>query len=905
LLLASAHPWAAAGQGHPRPLDHDDFERWRAIREETISPDGRWAAYVLSGRNGSRLRLQALPAGVSLELPRGHQPHFTQDGRFVVATVDAAGGTVGSRAPDTLAVVDLERLAADPSAAAQAVERVAGLLSVQVSERGRSTIAYRLGLSGPEGVLVVRTLGPAAERRVRDVSEYRLSADGERVWYVRDDQRGSEDGVYRMEAGTGASTPLMVQEGMYTGLAVSRDAARAAFLFAPSSSAAPAWRLHAVLDDRVRAVVSDGAPELTPGWRVRRDAPLHFSDSGTRLFFGTVPPSPPPADADADQGVTVDVWSWTDPYLQPMQLARAEADRERTYTAVARLDGGAVVQLEQPGGPDLVQPRSGDELQLLALTDEPYRQLLSWDARYTDAYLVDVETGIKQRIIEKLRGNATLSPTGRWVTWWDGAQRAWQAMDAATGSVTSLTAGIPVPVHDEQHDRPGPADPYGLAGWTEGDAHALVYDNFDLWRVDPRGQEPAVSVTRGVGRREAVRLRLAAPVPFGVITDERLLLAAVDVETHDAGFWAAPMDGSGEPHALLMSPHRFGVPLVAASADRVLLTRESFSEYPDLWVASADLKGLARVTDVNPQQTEFAWGTEELVSWTSADGTPLKGILYKPQGFDPAKKYPLIVHLYERATDAFHEYHDPAPGSASINRSFYVSRGYLVFAPDIVYRVGDPGQSVEDAVIPGVRALIASGIVDPERVGVQGHSWGGWEAAHLVTRTNLFKAAIAGAPVANMTSAYGGVRWGSGMSRMFQYESEQSRIGTTLWETPERYIENSPLFGADRVATPLLLLHNDEDSAVPFEQGIELFSALRRLGKPAWMVNYNGELHGIRRAANRRDWAIRMQQFFDHYLLGEAAPVWMVQGIPAAEKGRTLGLELTEEPKPATDGEAR
>jgi dipeptidyl aminopeptidase/acylaminoacyl peptidase len=458
-------------------------------------------------------------------------------------------------------------------------------------------------------------------------------------------------------------------------------------------------------------------------------------------------------------------------------------------------------------------------------------------------------------------------------------------------------------VHDEQHDRPGPAEPYGWAGWTAGDAHALVYDRFDLWRVDPRGLEPPVSVTRGAGRREGVRLRLAAPASGGVVNAEpRLLLAATDLGTRAAGFWAARLEGAEDPRELLMSPHRFGAPMVAASAHRVLLTRESFSEYPDLWVGGGDLQGLSRVTDVNPQQTEFAWGTEELVSWTSADGATLQGILYKPQGFDPAQRYPLLVHLYERATDAFHQYHDPAPGSASINRSFYVSRGYLVFAPDIVYRVGEPGASVEDAVIPGVQALIAAGLVDPDRVGIQGHSWGGWEAAHLVTRTDLFKAAIAGAPVANMTSAYGGVRWGSGMSRMFQYESEQSRIGATLWETPERYIENSPLFGADRVRTPLLMLHNDEDTAVPFEQGIELFSALRRLGKPAWMVNYNGELHGIRRAANRRDWAIRMQQFFDHYLLGEPAPAWMVQGIPAREKGRTLGLELPEAPQPTTDG---
>ena len=228
-----------------------------------------------------------------------------------------------------------------------------------------------------------------------------------------------------------------------------------------------------------------------------------------------------------------------------------------------------------------------------------------------------------------------------------------------------------------------------------------------------------------------------------------------------------------------------------------------------------------------------------------------------------------------------------------IRPTFYASRGYLVFIPDVVYRTGYPGQSAYDAVVPGVLHLIAQGYVDPDRIGVQGHSWGGYQIAYLVTRTNLFRAAAAGAPVANMTSAYGGIRWESGMSRMFQYERTQSRIGATLWEAPLKYIDNSPLFALDRVETPLLILHNDHDGAVPWYQGIELFVGLRRLDKPAWLINYNGEPHWPSSTyAKRRDWNIRLQQFFDYFLLGAPAPVWLAEGIPATEKGRTSGLEL-------------
>jgi dipeptidyl aminopeptidase/acylaminoacyl peptidase len=271
--------------------------------------------------------------------------------------------------------------------------------------------------------------------------------------------------------------------------------------------------------------------------------------------------------------------------------------------------------------------------------------------------------------------------------------------------------------------------------------------------------------------------------------------------------------------------------------------------------------------------------------------------LYKPEGFTPEKKYPMMVYFYERSSDGLHGHHAPAPHRSVINRSFYTSRGYLVFVPDIPYKIGYPGESAMNSVMPGVTQLISKGFVDEDNIGVQGHSWGGYQIAYMVTKTNLFKAAEAGAPVANMISAYGGVRWGSGLSRMFQYERTQSRIGGSLWEYPLRYISNSPIFEADKIETPLLIMHNDMDGAVPWYQGIELFAALRRLDKPVWLVNYNGEPHWPTKYQNKVDWTIRMQQFFDHYLKGEPAPEWIEVGIPALKKETTLGLE----PIPNTD----
>lgn len=350
-----------------------------------------------------------------------------------------------------------------------------------------------------------------------------------------------------------------------------------------------------------------------------------------------------------------------------------------------------------------------------------------------------------------------------------------------------------------------------------------------------------------------------------------------------------------------MLPESVGKIDKARESDRVIFTRSTFQMCPDLWHSDMDFKKIHRLSDMNPQQEDFAWGTTELVRWKSKDDQKLDGLLYKPDGFDPSKKYPLMVYFYERNSDNLHRYYAPAAGRSIINFSFYVSRGYVVFVPDIPYTTGEPGQSAANAILPGVESLVGQGFVDEEKIGMQGHSWGGYQTAYLVTQTDMFACAESGAPVSNMTSAYGGIRWGSGMSRMFQYERTQSRIGEDLWAARDKYIRNSPVFYADKINTPLLILHNDKDGAVPWYQGIELFVALRRLEKPAWMLNYNGNPHWVMGQRNRRDFAIRMQQFFDHYLMNAPEPEWMALGVPAVNKGEELGLELLEPLKPETE----
>ena len=936
----------------PRPaLDHEDTYRWNTIRSPRISADGAWAAWVVEPWDGDPELVVSRTDGTASRRVRGRGPVFTRDSRHVAYTVpppqaevDALRreGKSGDELPgDSLGVLSLAAIAASPDGA-QGEFTAGPIESFQVPEDGGAWIAYHLsenpaeaadgdageteggetGAGGEEAgeaeeaeeertpeyekrhekdagtPLVLRHLDTGEEFSFPDAVSYRAADSGTALAYAASTDEEGGDGIHWIDAATGTATPVMEGEGHYRQIAFDEAGGSLAFVSdaAEWEREQPAFSLYRADAGAAAVLVAATATAGVPaGWWVSEHGQVSFSDDAGRLFFGTAPrPEPEPDEAPLERDeVRLDVWNWKDPYLQPMQLVRLDDERERSYLAVALRGDDGVVQLGAPDVPDVARTRDGGSDFLLGTTDVRYRQELSWDGTYRDAYAVDARTGERRKVAERVRGGrgVGLSPGGAYAYWWDDGDRDWKAapIDGSAGAV-SLTAGIPQAFHDELNDRPQGPSPYGGAQWIEGDAALIVHDRYDAWRVDPAGAEPPVRLT--AGRAGRVRHQLVRTDDEPALAEGGLLFSTFDERTKAGGYARGTTDGAGGVTGLVSGPFRFRFQAEAEDADQLLWTRESFGTFPDLWTGGADFEAKRKLSHANPQQAEYAWGTAELMDWTSNDGERLEGILITPEGFDPSRRYPLMVYFYERMSDGLHDYRAPTPGGSSVAFSFYASRGYVVFVPDIPYEVGYPGESALDAVVPGVLELLGRGFVDPARIGVQGHSWGGYQIAYMVTKTNLFAAAEAGAPVSNMTSAYGGIRWQTGMSRMFQYERTQSRIGGTLWDERDRYIHNSPLFFADKVRTPLLMMHNDEDGAVPWYQGIELFVALRRLQKPVFMLNYNGEAHGLRRQANQEDWAVRMQQFFDHYLLDAPPPRWMAEGVPAVDKGRDLGLEL-------------
>ncbi|MDG2184734.1 MAG: prolyl oligopeptidase family serine peptidase [Mariniblastus sp.] len=762
--------------------------------------------------------------------------------------------------------------------------------------------------------LVLYNLKTGVEQRFPNVVSFEFSKPGNLlVFSTSTKERPAEDGAWVMDLNRGTVLQVAAGLGDYRGLAINDKGNEFAFLTNRDDYSAkqPAWSLYhwRTGQKEAKPIATSESPSIVANWGISSNGSPMFSEDGRRLYFNTAPLPTAEEDENDEPQAKLDLWHWQDPQLQPQQLLRAEQERNRSYRAVYDLKAKKITQLATPQIPQVaVDPRSKAN-QVVGTSQEKYRKLMSWDIPgYQDTYLIDLKSGEAKPVLEKARSGGKLSPAGKFITWWDTDQRAWFAVPTAKqkddNKPVQISAGIKHALYNVLHDTPSDPRPYGMAGWLDDDQAVLVYDRYDIWQLDPTGQQPPICLTKGEGRAASKRYRYVQldPLQRSIDPQQPMILSMFDEGSKASGYTKRTPAPAEELTQLLALEESVGGLKKAKDSDAVIMTRSTFRRSPDLWYSHLGMKSISRISRINPQQMEYRWGTAELVHWDSADGGPLDGILYKPDGFDPSKKYPMLVYFYERSSDKLHSYYAPAAGRSIINFSFYVSRGYLLFVPDIPYKTGFPGKSAADAILPGVTSLVKQGFVDEDRIGMQGHSWGGYQTAFLVTQTDMFACAESGAPVSNMTSAYGGIRWSSGMSRMFQYERTQSRIGATLWEDREKYILNSPLFQADKINTPLLILHNDEDGAVPWYQGIELFVALRRLEKPAWLLNYNQQPHWVMKEENRRDFARRMQQFFDHYLMDAPMPVWMAKGIPAVDKGKEFGFESSEPEKIATEG---
>jgi dipeptidyl aminopeptidase/acylaminoacyl peptidase len=917
-------------------IDNNAYDGWKSLSAQIISDDGKWVTYNLNPQQGDGwLYIYNVSTSKIDSVARGGKAVFSPDTRFLVYQIipsydETRQAKKKKLKDDKMPKNNLEiRLLSNGE-----ILTIPKVKSFSVAEKNSNWMAYLLekksvdsknaklpadtSKTSPTAVKKPKTADPKGselviynpvlkkEFRFPDVTEYFLAKDGKSISFLQSIPDTTKIENLKLSVfDTLKETPILIFEGKGSVMKLSADRTGTAVSFVYSSDTAKTKVYDLWLSrnfSKATKIVDQSNNSLPHGWAPGENGNISFSDDGTRLFFGTAqkPVKQPEDTLLEEEKFKLDIWSWNDDILQPMQKKQLETENKRSFMAVYHLNSNKMFQLADTVIPNVRTFQKGNNLLALGSSDLKYRKSSSWDGgSSSDYYLININTGIKTQILEKCNSRATLSPSCKYLIYWDVIEKGWISMALPDGVKKNVTTAIKVPLYNELNDMPDDPSPHGIAGYMDDEKHVLIYDRYDIWSVDLSGIESPVNITNSFGRNNNLRLRYIKPDQDEDFINRKdiIYLSAFNYGTKESGFYSLKQAKTSEPSVILMEKASFPSGfLKAKKADMIIWQKGTFKESPELYVSNLKFESAKKISVTNPQQSNYNWGTSELVEWMSFDREKLQGLLYKPENFDPSKKYPMIAYFYERSSDELYNYIAPVPSASRINIPTAISNGYLVFVPDISYKTGYPGQSCYNAVVSGTYALLDRyRFINKDKLGLDGQSWGGYQIAWLVTQTDLFACAYAGAVVANMTSAYGGIRWESGMSRMFQYEHTQSRIGGTLWEKPVQYIENSPIFFVPKINTPLLLMHNDADGAVPWYQGIEFITALRRLDKPAWMLSYNDEAHNLVKRPNRKDISIRKLQFFDHYLKDAPMPYWMKNGISQTEKGKNNGYELVND----------
>lgn len=580
----------------------------------------------------------------------------------------------------------------------------------------------------------------------------------------------------------------------------------------------------------------------------------------------------------------VDVWHYRDERIIPMQRLQKQRDLRRSYLSVWHIDEARFVRL----GTDLMErvtPLEGQE-HAVETDRSPYIFDNMFDRTRNDIYLIDVGTGEREKVIEGTQYFYGGSATGRYLLYF--ADDHFWTYDITAGARTNITADIPSSFVNDEYDTPvrQQKPPFGFAGWEKSDEGLLLYDKYDMWGVHPNGSRP-INWSRGIGADQEIRHRWARVDREQDFIDieQPFYISLYGRWTKQYGF--ARMRPGAPPERLVFSDKNIGRLMRAEDADVYAFLVQGFDDSPDYFVGGPDLSDARQMTETNPFQADYAWGRSELIDYQNSRGQRLQGALFYPANYEEGRQYPMIVYVYEQLAQMVHSYAIPSERSP-YNASVFTAEGYFVLEPDIVYVDRDPGPSAVDCVTAAVEKVLESGVVDRDRIGLVGHSWGGYEATFIPTQTDLFATSIAGAAITNMFSFFGAIHWNIGMPEPQHFETGQARMEVPHWQDMEAYARNSSTAFVHQLNTPMLLYFGDNDGTVDFRQGVEMYNYARRAGKFLVMLVYADEGHSNRQKKNQVDYHRRILEWFGHFLKGEEAPRWISEGVTVIDRDKEL-----------------
>jgi dipeptidyl aminopeptidase/acylaminoacyl peptidase len=898
-----------------RPLQVTDIMKFRQIVQPQLSDNGLWLAYsAMPDRGDSTFYVQSIAGDVTYETNFGSMGVFSADGKYIAITVvpdllstEKADKKQKEKLKNSLEIIELassKRMtyknvkSFDLSDEHGYLAFLSGNIKTDEDDKEKDSAKAveetddEVKLFNEKRInsnLTLVNLMNFDEQQIDNVDSFAFSPKKATLVYSVSSEQGEKNALKVIDLNEAKTTTIIAQAlASFNNFSWNEAGTKLAFTQGDFSEKTmirqhdlKIWQqkrnnVHTVKMTNKQMFVSD---TNTLGW----------SKDDERLFFGVkvvmaipqkIETKPETQDdlynlEKITEGRNLQIWHGNDALIKTNEKKQLDDDKKQFFTAVYHVDSKDFIQLANS---EIINVEATDnEHAAIASSDLKYRKLRTWEGFFSDFYIVDLDSGKKSLIAEKLMtSNAvSLSESGRYAAYYKD-ENIW-LFDRRKDNNTNLTQNLTVSFANEDHDRPDKAGGYGIAGWLEDDEGVLVYDKYDVWLLALDGKNNQC-LTCDTGRPNTLQFRIKVlDEEQTYFTDkQRLLLSSYNHEFKNFGFYEFDLQ-SKKLTKLLEDNKKYTFIGKAKNSEKLLYSREDFNEFPDLWVSDLNPANGKKLSNVNPQKEDFLWGEPELIEWQSTMGKKLQGVLIKPANYIEGVQYPVVVYYYRLFSQRMYAFNAMKVNHRP-NFPFYTSNGYAVFLPDVHFEIGRPGPSTNKSILPGIQKIIDMGIADKDAIGLHGHSWSGYQTLFSITETDMFAAAVSGAPVSNMTSAYSGIRLGSGLARQFQYEKGQSRIGASLFERRDLYIENSPVFYVDRINTPLLMQFGDIDDAVPWQQGVEMYMAMRRLDKEVILLQYEGEPHHLKKYPNKVDYTIKMKQYFDHYLKGAPAAKWMVEG---------------------------
>jgi len=933
----------------PKPIQITDIFQWKRIQTPNISSDGGYFAYrVVPNEGDSELVIRNLKTSAETRFPigevtagggpgggggggrgQGGPPRetgvqFSEDGKWLAFQVFPKRAESRKAKRDKKPTYNQVTLVELATGKKQEFDKVKAFAFS--GERGGWIALHKYPTDAQDkeppatkwtgSDLILHQLSTGDELNIGNVSEFAFNKPGTYLAFTIDASEKTGNGLQLRDMSTGSVTPIDSAKATYKsiswtdkgdGLAVLKGLDDKAYEDKP-------YRLVGAKDlstSQFTKVEFDPKSDASfpTGMFISGSRKPAWTDDLAALSFGiheakkkkagserqSEERSGPPQQRDEPDKPDMLVWHWQDKRIQPMQQVQEQTDRNYSYLSLYWAADKKFVRLAD----DQVKQVTLTQTNRYAIgrSNDPYELDDNLTGqRFEDIYVIDPKTGNRKLALKKNRYFFGPSPTGTDFLYYDDGQ--FYAYNMASGQAVNLTKAAPTSFIDADNDHPVRNPPTTPIGWSTDGTSALISDGWDIWRLPISGKP--VNLTAN-GRRDKIRYETR----FSLDPDEKGINLAKPIYFNVYGEWTkkggiAVIDAA-QPSVKMLNwdDASYGSLIKAKHADTLLFTRQNVTDFPDFWT------GGQKITNANPQQKDFLWSSgAKLVDYTCDQGVKSQAALFLPANYEPGKKYPTIVYIYEKLSQQMNTYGQPVIDDR-LNRSVYNSNGYAILTPDITYKLNDPGGSAKGCVIPALKAAIAGGVVDADKVGLQGHSWGGYETAYLVTQTNMFKTAMAGAPLTDLVSMYSSIYWNTGSANQPIFEGSQVRFTSGYMDNPEPYIRNSPVYQAQNVKTPLLILHNDKDGAVDFTQGIEYYNTLRRLHKPVVMLEYKGENHHLAKPENQKDLLVRMREYFDYYLMGKPEPVWLKDGVPFIQVKDEVSERADELAKPQTGGSTK